>query len=51
MERNNQYLESKEVKNFFIRGASRTPDLVYPNREWGYGRLNVAGTFDVLAGL
>ena len=51
VERNNEYLESKEVKNFFIRGASRNPDQVYPNREWGYGRLNVAGTFDVLAGL
>lgn len=51
VERNNEYLESKEVKNFFIRGASRSPDQVYPNREWGYGRLNVAGTFDVLAGL
>ena len=51
VERNNEYLESKQVKNFFIRGASRSPDLVYPNREWGYGRLNVAGTFDVLAGL
>lgn len=51
VERNNELMESKEVKNFFIRGATRSPELVYPNREWGYGRLNVAGTFDVLAGL
>ena len=51
VERNSEFVESKEVKNFFIRGASRNPDLIYPNREWGYGRLNVAGTFDVLAGV
>ncbi len=51
VEQNRELMESKEVKNYFIRGASRDPDLYYPNREWGYGRLNVAGTFDVLAGV
>ena len=51
VEGNNELIESKEVKNYFARGASRSPDLVYPNQEWGYGRLNVAGTFDVLAGV
>lgn len=51
VEGNNELIESKEVKNYFARGAARSPDLVYPNREWGYGRLDVAGTFDVLAGV
>jgi hypothetical protein len=51
VERNGEFMDSKEVKNYFIRGAVRTPELVYPNRDWGYGRLNIAGTFDVLAGL
>lgn len=51
VEGNNELIESKEVKNYFIRGASRSSDLLYPNQEWGYGRLNVAGTFDVLAGV
>lgn len=51
VERNNQNAESKEVKNYFIRGASRSSDLSYPNREWGYGRLNVVGTFDALTGV
>lgn len=50
VEGNSELVESKEVINYFIRGASRSDDLIYPNREWGYGRLNVAGTFDVLAG-
>lgn len=51
VERNDELLDSTEVKNFFIRGATREPEMIYPNRDWGYGRLNVAGTFDVLAGL
>lgn len=48
---NNPFVESREIKNYFIRGASRSFDLTYPNREWGYGRLNVAGIFDALIGV
>ena len=51
VEGNRELMESTEVKAYFIRGATRSPDLTYPNREWGYGRLNVAGTFDALAGV
>ena len=51
VEENNEYQDTQEIKNYFIRGAAREPDTVYPNREMGYGRLDVAGTFDVLAGL
>ncbi len=43
------YAESRELKSYLIRGASRSADLTYPNREWGYGRLNVAGTFEAIA--
>lgn len=48
---NNRTVASREIKNYFIRGASRNPELTYPNREWGYGRLNVVGTFDALIGV
>lgn len=48
---NNRTVASKEIKNYFIRGASRNADVAYPNREWGYGRLNVVGTFDALIGV
>ena len=51
VQRNNPLAESHEIKSYFIRGATREPDLVYPNREWGYGRLNVTGAFDALAGV
>lgn len=34
-----------DVKNYLIRGAVRESDINYPSREWGYGRLNLGGTF------
>lgn len=51
VEGNNTVVESREIKNYFIRGASRSFDITYPNREWGYGRLNMVGTFDALIGV
>lgn len=47
--RNRPLTENQEIKGYFIRGANRSPDLTYPNREWGYGRLSVSGAFDALA--
>lgn len=51
VEQNQLRVESRELKNYLIRGADRFPGIDYPNREWGYGRLNLAGTFNVLAGI
>ena len=39
------------VKSEFIRGALQDPGQLYPNREWGYGKLNLERTFWNLAGL
>ena len=36
-----RYLSTYEMKNLLIRGAARNQDLFYPNREWGYGALDV----------
>lgn len=36
------------VKNYFIRGSRRPRDLVYPNREWGYGILDLYNVFESL---
>lgn len=51
VEGNNRVVASQEIKNYFVRGASRNYDILYPNREWGYGRLNMVGTFDALIGV
>lgn len=42
-------IEGVETKSYFIRGAAREGELSYPNREWGYGRLNIAGTFETIS--
>lgn len=34
-----------EIKSLLLRGAARTSDRLYPNREWGYGTLNVYEIF------
>lgn len=51
IEGNSDVAESRELKNYLIRGAERSPDMLYPNREWGYGRLSMTGTFDALVGI
>ena len=45
---NRPYINTNDARTFFIRGADRRPDLVYPNREWGFGTLNVYQIFDRL---
>jgi subtilisin family serine protease len=43
-------MDSVDIKNFLIRGAKRDPNLTYPNREWGYGILDLYSTFLNLRG-
>ncbi|MCI5994728.1 MAG: S8 family peptidase [Blautia sp.] len=37
-----------EVQGFLIRGATRSPQFLYPNREWGFGTLNLYQIFQNL---
>ncbi len=41
-------IDSVEVKKFLIRGATRSPTQTYPNRDWGYGILDIYNVFDLL---
>ncbi len=36
------------IRNLFIGGARRESNLSYPNNKWGYGKLNLYGTFEYL---
>lgn len=51
IESNHRVVETRELKNYLIRGAERVSGDIYPNREGGYGKLDIAGTFEVLAGI
>lgn len=39
---------STELKSLLLSGAVRSPVLYYPNREWGYGTLNVFRIFEAM---
>lgn len=48
---NQPNLSTLEVKNYLIRGASRQQNMVYPNRAWGYGILDLYNTFYIFKSL
>jgi len=47
---NQTQFDTVEIKNFLIRGAKRDTGKVYPNKEWGYGILDLYNTFISLRG-
>lgn len=49
--KNSVLAETTQIKNLLVQGARRKPAYSYPNREWGYGALNLQGVFDALAGI
>lgn len=44
-------IDAYQVKSLFILGAIRPTSMVYPNREWGYGQLNVYNIFEEIRNL
>lgn len=42
---NEPNLDGSAVSSILTRGADRNPALSYPNREWGYGTLNLYQSF------
>lgn len=41
-------VDSFQVKSLLILGAVRPGTMDYPNREWGYGQLNLYNTFETM---
>lgn len=41
-------MDTTIAKTYLIRGANRRDALTYPNREWGYGELDLINTFKSL---
>lgn len=46
VEGNDPSLYSPKLKTYLIRGTEKRLGDTYPNREWGYGMLNLKGVFD-----
>lgn len=39
-------IDSYQIKGFFSLGAIRPNSMTFPNREWGFGQLNLYHTFE-----
>lgn len=43
---NNPGMDTGVIKNHLVRGARRRQNIVYPNRDWGYGILDILNVFE-----
>ncbi len=41
-----RYFTTAEIRSLFLRGTQRSYAASYPNREWGYGTMNIYETFE-----
>ena len=41
-------IDSTQIRNLLVLGTNKRPNEEYPNREWGYGSLNVYNTFETI---
>lgn len=48
VERNDVALSTYQIRAYLIRGCSRSPTMIYPNTQWGYGTLNLFQTFNLM---
>jgi subtilisin family serine protease len=48
VKKNLPFITTSDVKMMMIRGARRNADIVYPNKDWGYGILD---TFQIFSSL
>ncbi|MDD3362454.1 MAG: S8 family peptidase [Hespellia sp.] len=46
-QRGGEGIDSVQLKSLMILGAKRNTRMSYPNREWGYGTLDLYHTFEV----
>lgn len=44
VQKHNITMNTSQIKSILIKGATRT-DILYPNRSWGYGSLNIYNAF------
>lgn len=48
IEDNQPAMSTYQARAYIIRGCDRDPKLTYPNTQWGYGRLNLLQTFNLM---
>jgi subtilisin family serine protease len=46
--KNEIFVDTYLARAYLIRGCDRPPGFEYPNNQWGYGRMNLQNTFNLL---
>ena len=46
--RNKTAMDSDLIRSYLISGCQRESNLTYPNVQWGFGKVNLYGTFEVI---
>lgn len=47
IDQHDKTMNSAALRSMLVRNADRNPSLTYPNREWGYGTLNLYRSFSL----
>lgn len=48
VEKNDPAMGTYQIKAYMIRGCSRDETITYPNTKWGYGKLNLIQSFNLM---
>ena len=48
VEGNDVAMSTYQIRAYMIRGCSRSDTITYPNAQWGYGRLNLISSFNLM---
>ena len=48
VKKNDAALSTYQIRAYLIRGCNRSPTMVYPNTQWGYGSLNLIESFNLM---
>lgn len=51
IDKNDLTMDSIKVRSYIMYGAQRRREFIYPSMEFGYGDLDILGTFKFIAGL
>lgn len=46
VDKHSPLMDSVQLKNYLIKGATRSPDITYPDVRYGYGKLNIRGVLE-----
>jgi len=51
VEKNDISLSTYQIRTFLIQGATQSPNIMYPNFQWGYGSLDLLKSYENNKGL